>query len=606
MRQASRLRRRLKRHAIQHADANKKGTALAVTSARYATARAAWGMMHASARTPEPRRAAEDFPEIAAPMARIVSHFRQILIWPLQLTPIREGAQIQEPWEILQQPGIDHPWRELRDEFSCDPAQFAERHYSEFITFLPYARKFLYGEGKGRGAPAGAESPIRVYRRNDIAKVRMTLSNDAPPVTFNVAHVDLNFFYDLDVLIPVVEIFAHDLPLATVQEAMYRFGRAYPTYWDEGGGGHCVARAEWLDAAGEVLAASDYEERAKYLEFVGRYRAPRFASHWTWLLRPLVPDHSGEKGLIRYRQVEYSRMPLLVYLAMDDARSLTRADFVRLGLVTGAGAPEALPYSARYVENFESRYCYDQFWNDERTGRPGTRFMSCGHAFAMIGDADDPFLVDREAGLLGQFRHQYFLLFLIPHIHKATLLMLSDRMVDALNRLDIHDADSVRRFKRTIRQLLEIFLRFTHRYWFHEVSDQPQAKELYRMTSEYLGTDRLYEEIRNEIEDMSEYLESDTLRRQANTVVRLTVVTAFGLVGTVATGFLGMNLFALAELPFWEKFVWFFVVLIPTTALTFYTIVKSKRLSDFLEALSDERMSAANKFQALLDVWRRS
>ena len=41
---------------------------------------------------------------------------------------------------------------------------------------------------------------------------------------------------------------------------------------------------------------------------------------------------------------------------------------------------------------------------------------------------------------------------------------------------------------------------------------------------------------------MSDYLDSDALRRQANTVVRLTVVTIFGLIGTVVTGFLGMNL----------------------------------------------------------------
>ena len=202
-----------------------------------------------------------------------------------------------------------------------------------------------------------------------------------------------------------------------------------------------------------------------------------------------MPDYSEEKGLIRFRQIEYARMPLMAYLAMDDARAVTRADFVRLGLVTGPGRSDVLPYSARYMRDFEDRYCYDQFWNEERSGRPGTRFMSCGHGFVMVGDADDPFFVDREAGLLAQFRHQYFILFLIPHIHKATLLMLSDRMVSALNKLSIEDPDSVRRFKRTIRQLLEIFLRFTHRYWFHEVSDQPQARELYRMTSTYLGTD---------------------------------------------------------------------------------------------------------------------
>jgi hypothetical protein len=534
-------------------------------------------------------------------MSRIVRHFRQILIWPLQLMPVRETEQIQEAWSLLRD-DADHPWREQRDEFS-DPARYAERHYSEFVTFLPYVRRFLYGEGRGL-AVAGTESPIRVFRRRDVAKLRLTLSPHGDPVLLGVAHVDINFFYDLDIVIPVVELFAYDIPLATALETMYRFGRAYPTYWDEQGGGHCVARAEWLDANDQVLAVSDYEQKARYLESVGRYRAPYFASHWRWLLGPLVPDNSDEPGALRYRQVEYARMPLLAYLAMDDARSLTRADFVRIALVTGTGGGDALPYSERYLHDFESRYCYDQFWNEQRAGRPGTRFMSCGHAFAMVGDAEDAFFVDRDAGLLGQFRHQYFLLFLIPHIHKATLLMLSDRMVDALNRLDIHDAESVKRFKRRIRQLLEIFLRFTHRYWFQEVSDQPQAKELYRMTSRYLGSDRLYQETRTEIEDMSSYLETDTLRRQANTVVRLTVVTAFGLIGTVATGFLGMNLFALADATAWQKALYFFAILVPVGAVTFYTIMKSKRLSDFLDALSDERFPMRAKLDALLDVWR--
>jgi hypothetical protein len=362
------------------------------------------------------------------------------------------------------------------------------------------------------------------------------------------------FFYDIDVAILVVEIATKDIELRQAQDTMYRFGRAYPTYWaSDGHGGHCLERAEWLAADDTVLAVSNYEQRDQYLSYVGRHRAPRFASHWQFLMKPLVPDDSYEKGLIRYRQIEYARMPCLNYLAMDDARSMTRADFVRLGLVTAAGPSNELPYSESYVRDFESRYCFDEYWDEHRTGRPGTRFLTSGHAFAMVGDAAVPFFVDRDGGLLGQFRHQYFLLFLIPHLHKAALLMLSDRMADALNRLDIRDPDSVKQFKRTIRQLLEIFLRFTHRYWFHEVSDQPQAKELFRMTSRFLDTDRLYVETREEIEDMSEYLEGDTLRRQANTVVRLTVVTTFGLIGTVVTGFLGMNLLAYADKPLHEK-----------------------------------------------------
>ena len=537
--------------------------------------------------------------------AKLVRHFRQIVLWPLQLAPIREGAQIQEHWEVLARAGRGSPWGEVRDEFSGGPAAFKPRHYSEFVTFLPYVRRFLYGDAKGRAGGA-SESPIRVFRRRDVAAVRLTFPGPAATqVTFSVAHVDLCFFYDLDVVILVVEIHGDDVPLPIAQDAMYRFGRAYPTYWHEdGAGGHCLKRVEWMSPAGATLAESDYEQRDRYLAFVGEHRAPCYAAHWRFLLEPLVPDYSSEKGQIRYRQVEYGRMPLLAYLAMDDVRTLTRGDFVRLGLVTAPGASQSLPYAASFIENFESRYCYDQYWNESRDGHPGSRTMCCGHAFAMVGDAHEAFFVDREGGLLGQFRHQYFLLFLIPHIHKASLLMLGDRMADALNRLDIRDTESVKHFKRSIRQLLEIFLRFTHRYWFHEVSDQPQARELFRMTAQYLGTDRLYDEIRERIEDMSAYLEADTLRRQANTVVRLTVVTAFGLVGTVATGFLGMNLFALAEAPMLDRILMFVAVLVPTTVLTFYTIVKSKRLSDFLEALSDERLPARAKLKSLVDVWR--
>ena len=104
---------------------------------------------------------------------------------------------------------------------------------------------------------------------------------------------------------------------------------------------------------------------------------------------------------------------------------------------------------------------------------------------------------------------------------------------------------------------------------------------------------------------MSGYLEADSLRRQANTVVRLTVVTIFGLIGTVTTGFLGMNLLAEADAPLAQRLALFGVVFAATAALTIYTMVKSKRLSDFLDALSDERLGAWNKARAFFGVWRR-
>ena len=121
--------------------------------------------------------------------------------------------------------------------------------------------------------------------------------------------------------------------------------------------------------------------------------------------------------------------------------------------------------------------------------------------------------------------------------------MLEDRLVDAMNRLDISKPHSVRQFRRVIRETLGVFLRFTQRYWFHEVSDHTQAKELFRMMSEHLGTARLYAEVTNchrGYESVSSI--AMCLRRQGETMVRLTVVTTFGLIGVTTMSFLGMNL----------------------------------------------------------------
>jgi hypothetical protein len=38
------------------------------------------------------------------------------------------------------------------DEFTEDASQFKERHYREFVSFLPYVSAFLYGEGRSRHA----------------------------------------------------------------------------------------------------------------------------------------------------------------------------------------------------------------------------------------------------------------------------------------------------------------------------------------------------------------------------------------------------------------------------------------------------------------------
>ncbi|HKA42215.1 MAG TPA: hypothetical protein VKF40_09525 [Burkholderiales bacterium] len=534
----------------------------------------------------------------------LVRKFRQILLWPVQLVPAHEDEPIRKHWELLQRTD-DHPWREVDDEFTGDPRLFQERHYHEFVTFLPSVQRFLYGDELGRARTGGyGESPMRVFRRRDVAQVRVWYANDAVPAVFDVAHIDLYFFYDLDIAILVVEIFADDVRLSRTMDTLFCLGRAYPAFWNrDGSAGNCARRVEWLGAAGTPLSASDYDRREEYLAYVCEHRSPRLASHWEYLLHPIASHHMNHGHGVRMRQLEYYRMPLLAYLAFDNPEQLTRPDFVRLTFGGLRGSSEELPYSALYLRDFEQRYCYDREWGCA-DGSESIRFLCCGHAFVTVGPASAQYFTDAETGLLGQFRHELFLLGLIAHFHKAALLMLSDRLTDAISRLDLDSPQSVLAFRRSIRQSLETFLRFTHRYWFHEVSDQARARELFRMWTDHLGSDRLYAEVREEIQDMNEYLEADSIRRQTNTVVRLTVVTTFGLIGTVATGFLGMNLIAAADQPLTAKIGYFALVLIPTIILTFYTVAKSGRLAQFLEVLSDERAPAGAKLRAVVDVWR--
>ena len=527
------------------------------------------------------------------PSDHLVRHFRQILLWPLQLMPPDDESDLRPHWQMLEATDHARLWSRVMDEFTADPREFQERHYKEFVSFLPYVQRFLYGESRGarprvNEGPPG-ESALKVYRRSDVKALRVVLREGAEPLLLKVAHIDLYFFDDVDVALLNTEVLADDLPLSIALDLMYRFGRAYPTTWDEHGNGvHNAWSAEWLDGEGRVLAASDSGNRAKYLEFACQYRAAGTSSHWAYLVEPLVLDASVTEGGLRYRQIAYHRMPLMAYLAIDDPRAIADSDWVRLGLIASMHPDEPMPHNDPDITAFAARYSFDRYWSNSDSG-PNTRFLCSGRVLSVIGDARSPYFLDLERGMLGQFRHQYFVLFLIAHFHQAALLVFSDRLVDAIHDLNVHLPESVRHFRARVHASFDSFLRFTHRYWFNVLSEHPHMQALHRACVHHLGNDTLYQEIKEELRDMSQYLDSDAQRRQSTTVTRLTVVTTLSLIGTVATGFLGMNIIDEASAPLWVRLIYLFVTVGGTAGLTIFTVMKSRRLSDLMDALSDDK-----------------
>ena len=153
------------------------------------------------------------------------------MLWPLQLLPIQTAGRSSATGRSSTALGPESPWVEVIDEFCEDPHDFQERHYREFVTFLPFAQRFLYGSRVGREAsPHHGEASICMsYRaQHDVRQARITLEPGSRVDVPTSPHVDMHFFLDADIAIIAFEMHADDVPLDIAQDALFRFGRAYP------------------------------------------------------------------------------------------------------------------------------------------------------------------------------------------------------------------------------------------------------------------------------------------------------------------------------------------------------------------------------------------
>jgi hypothetical protein len=537
-----------------------------------------------------------------------VRQFRQILIWPLQLKRLPRDCPHGTYWDTLAaNPG---PWQQVADNILLED-ESCQAGYEEFVYFLPYVQRFLYGVGE---ANSRGVSSIHAFTRDDISRVEVELKEGDAPVHLSVVATRLYFFYDIDIAIVTFEVDAKDLRLKSAIDLIDRFGRPYPPAWDEDGrGNHCPHRVRFYDQQNALMATSDYGDREKYLELVKDIKQTPLSLHWEALLKPLVPAYLGG-GTISFYQIENKRIPVMTYIALDDPKAIDYGDMVRLGSAAKSGAPGSLPYSKKFLEHFDEEHCYDRYWDPEDDNM-STRYMFSGVTFTMLTKAHE------RPELLRNFRHQIFQIALIAHFHKAALLNLSNRFSIAVERLRKGSSNGANasssgvkvggdfqmtsEFRYAARYTMESFLRFNHRYWFLEISHQIQARDFFQRFTTQLENDRLFREVRDEAQDINQYLDADRARKQADNAMRLTVVSVLGMVGTTVTGFLGMNVFEHHTLSGLQKFFAFSMVAIPTMILAVATVAFSKRLANYFEVLASERLTRWEKFKAFPAVFKR-
>lgn len=473
--------------------------------------------------------------------------FRQILIWPLLIKNRLDGDDGEKPLTRWVKELCDgEHWRLAEGDRA--------RPYEEVVYFHPFVRDFLYGDANRDPD----RRPMRVLERPGVSRVRIRLRKETRELILGVERVQL-YAFETGVILLAIEIVHQNpesvsegyLTLADVMEIQDRFRRVYPPYWEEGGpeagnGGHCPSRVEWMDGAEVpsivvdrernlvIRGASNFEHKSDFVQFTKYGAEPPVAEHWRYFLHPMTPfDGKEEKsGPIQVQQIEDERIPSMTYLALDRPRDLTCGDFVRLTFLDGKGDPDSLPYSNEFLKGFEKDYCYDRFWDPNPKDSEqwlSTRYLCCGYSFTAIGDQRSFYFRDV---ISHHFRNHYFKIGLITHFHRASLLMFADRLSEAVKKFQEGRRAGGRyaAFRREVTGIQDDLLRFRSRYWFTEVSNQDQGKDLFDLWSRHLRTKDLFEQILDETRTVNDVLDAREQAGQTAASIRLTVVATVGLI----------------------------------------------------------------------------
>ncbi|MBL8512502.1 MAG: hypothetical protein JNJ55_00805, partial [Betaproteobacteria bacterium] len=122
------------------------------------------------------------------PAETLVREFNHTLLWPVTLRPLRRDAGKHATfWDTLKKhPG---PWESVDDLLLIED-QSCLAGYQEFVYFLPYVQRFLYGVGdEGRGA----QSSLHVFQRRDIQEVRIQVERNGGTLVLAVKRARLYF-----------------------------------------------------------------------------------------------------------------------------------------------------------------------------------------------------------------------------------------------------------------------------------------------------------------------------------------------------------------------------------------------------------------------------
>jgi hypothetical protein len=363
--------------------------------------------------------------------------------------------------------------------------------------------------------------------------------------------------------------------LHDIEDFIDQARRSYTPYHTPGGHAGVVDEFVWLLGDEEFAAPSAPDgletdlRQIKKSDRAGLRSAP-MARHWRDILAPLtIAGYEDEDKPLSvrnpvWRHVVDERIPVMSYVSLTGAArkcrltsepvlkdqdpsgitglydlwTVSRGDWIRLA---GADQPgtDPLPYSHRFLHDFESSICYDRYFPSD-AGTGATRFMFMGYHFIAVGasnEGDTSQYFDKV--IFNHFRRHYFQMGLLLNMEFASLLATSSRLSEAVRQLMQDSKETA--FRRTVFEIERDFLEFVHQFHFTGLSNQLQAREMFERWRAALGLDALFKDIQTEIASATGFLRSDRQMRQADAANALSVIASIAVFFGLVFAFLGMN-----------------------------------------------------------------
>jgi hypothetical protein len=487
-----------------------------------------------------------------------ITSFRQILILPLTLVGAENSVShtVHDFAKSLQN---QSGWIEERDHLAHLGAANDNSAYAEFVYFHAYIQDFLYDRA-GLAASTDSEPAIRLFRRTNAGQFDVSVNIDGQAlgegeairldVMLPIARMNL-YLFELGVVILVIEVALERDPkvkiggterpmsLAHAQALQNVLRRIYPPYFkkehiDQDTAENIPEYPASLRWSGQAQATR--LKPSEWIAQVAFHRRNPIDPVWRCILAPLPIEESSQDTGRRWRQIIDERIPSMVYLGIRGPSGVERKDFARLCFLDDPGRD--YPYSESFLEGFEQKHCYDRHW----FGTYGTRYLFSGYSMVMFGTGEPGDKNDSFHHVLSEhFRRHYFQMGLLIQLQFSALLSLSQRVSEAVKDKRTRGREEFR------RQMLEIedeVLAFEQRYWFTQVSNQLQAREIYDRWLEITGVSKIYSEVRDQVRAANAYLDAREQAAQTSATTRLSVIATFGVIGGAAFAFLGMNVLA--------------------------------------------------------------